>query len=634
MPSGTPRFIFATDSRVVAPQVFLLRETADALGAYSTAWTDLSTQGEQEVFMQRAFIGFSWVLSLASAFHAAAEPPLVTFVKNNSWDGGYNGSIIITNRAATAMQDWRAEWDNGPTVASAWNGTYSFSSGHATLINAGWNGTIAPGASATVGYSGVGTLLENVSQCSVNGVAAEVAYQGPFNCISDLDEDGATGGSDLAVMLGSWGQAGGAAASDFDGSGSIDGADLSVLLSNWGACPPERRIVAYWIEWGIYGRNYQPSDTPLHKITHLNYAFAKIDSQGRVAPFDTYAAIEKNYPGDTWDQPIRGTYHQLNTVLRKQYPHIKTLISVGGWTLSGAFSDAALTASSRAVFAQSCVDFIRAYGFDGIDIDWEYPVAGGLPSNTYRPEDKQNFTLLLRDTRAALNAAGAEDGVHYLLTIAAPAGYDKFENLEASQIHQHLDFINIMTYDYFGAWELAYTANHAAFEPDLGLPSSNEQLRTKYNTRHAVEQYLTAGTPPEKVVLGLPFYGRAWRGVPATGFGLHQPGTGVPPGTWDDWSSGATGVNDFTEIDRTLLASGSGYQRHWDPVTKNPFLYSATAHGGHWIGYDDEQSIALKLEWANEIGLSGAMFWEVTADRDQKLLDVIGQSLGARPVSP
>ena len=160
-----------------------------------------------------------------------------------------------------------------------------------------------------------------------------------------------------------------------DGDGSIGGSDLGLLLSSWGACPVQdsRKVVAYYIEWGIYGRNYQPADMPLDSITHVNYAFANIGSDGRIAIGDPYAATEKLYPGDTWDQPYAGTYNQLNNVLRAQHPHIKTLISVGGWTWSGKFSDVALTEESRSVFAESCLDFIRTYNFDGVDIDWEYP---------------------------------------------------------------------------------------------------------------------------------------------------------------------------------------------------------------------------------------------------------------------
>lgn len=614
---------------------------------------------------------------------APGAAPTVTFSVTSNWDSGYNGAIVIKNNDSAPIVGWLLEWNDGPAVSSLWNGAYQSDGDFASVLDAGWNNTIPAGGTVTLGFGGVGVLEQNIVDCTLNGVTVELKYvgataspdggsggsagsddpvdpvdpvdpadpgdpgdsddsstttppppasgpaRGPFACPSDLDGDSTTGDSDVDALMSAWGNAGANLAEDLNGDGTVNDADLDLLIAAWGDCPAEKRIVAYWIEWGIYGRNYHPSDTPFEKITHINYAFANIDASGRVVPFDSWAAIDKAYPGDTWDQPIRGCYNQLNNVFKPLHPHLKTLISVGGWTLSGRFSDVALSAQSRAIFAQSCVDFVRTYHFDGIDIDWEYPVSGGLSSNTYRPQDKQNFTLLLRDVRAALDAAGDADGTHYLLTIAAPAGYDKFENIEASQIHQYLDWINVMTYDFFGGWDLSYTANHGLFDADSQLPAS-ANLREKYNTRYAMRQYLLAGVPADKLVMGLPFYGRAWGGVGPAQDGLHQPGSSVPPGTWDDWSSGATGVNDFTQIDRDFLAPGSGYVRRWDYVTKTPWLYNPNAHGGHWIGYDDEESITHKLEWAESMGLGGAMIWEITGDRDEKLLDAVGAALGAQ----
>ena len=361
---------------------------------------------------------------------------------------------------------------------------------------------------------------------------------------------------------------------------------------------------------------------PLEKITHVNYAFANIGVDNRIAIGDPYAAIEKLYPGDTWDQPYAGTYNQLNNVLRAQYPHIKTLISVGGWTWSGRFSDVALTSESRSVFAESCVDFIRAYNFDGVDIDWEYPVGGGLPSNTYRPEDGVNYTLLLQELRSQLEVAGQEDGREYLLTIASPAGYDKIVHLELSALGEVLDFINVMTYDFRGAWDLSATTHHSPLYANFADPG-NDQIVEKYNVQWTVEEMLQEGVPPEKLVLGVPFYSRSWGGVadPEGNGGLYQPGTSVPPGTWDDGSSGATGVNDFFEIE-SMLANG-GYTRYWDPIAKAPYAYHPTAHGGHFISYEDSESLGLKLDFVLEHGLGGVMFWEITADRNQTLIDQI-----------
>ena len=186
--------------------------------------------------------------------------------------------------------------------------------------------------------------------------------------------------------------------------------------------------MAYFVEWGIYQRDYHVYDIPAKNVNVLNYAFADISTGGEVVLFDSYAAVEKAYPGDTWDQPLRGNFNQLKK-LKAQNPHLITMISVGGWTLSSRFSDAALTAASRSKFAASAVAFIRKYGFDGVDIDWEYPGGGGLETNVSRPEDKQNFTAFLSELRRQLDAAGQQDGRRYYLSIAAPAGPDKIASL-------------------------------------------------------------------------------------------------------------------------------------------------------------------------------------------------------------
>jgi chitinase len=436
------------------------------------------------------------------------------------------------------------------------------------------------------------------------------------------------GGADMGLLLSSWL---GDGPGDIDGDGSVGGSDLGLLLSSWGACPVQdsRKVVAYYIEWGIYGRNYQPADMPLDSITHVNYAFANIGSDGRIAIGDPYAAIEKLYPGDTWDQPYAGTYNQLNNVLRAQYPHIKTLISVGGWTWSGKFSDIALTEESRSVFAQSCLEFIRSYNFDGVDIDWEYPVEGGLPSNTYRPEDGVNYTLLLQELRRVLDDAADQDGRPYLLTIASPAGWQKTRHLQVPEISEALDWINVMTYDYRGAWDMSSTAHHAAIYENPADPIDGDGVAEKYNMNYSINEFLSRGAPPEKIVVGIPFYSRAWGGVqdPLGNGGLFQPASTVPPGTWDDGSSGATGVNDFFEIEE-MISSGA-YTRYWDDIAKAPYLYSPTTHGGHFVSYEDEESLELKIDYILEKRLGGVMFWEITADRNETLLGVIDSSLAA-----
>ena len=150
---------------------------------------------------------------------------------------------------------------------------------------------------------------------------------------------------------------------------------------------------------------------------------------------------------------------------------------MGGWEWSGRFSDVAFTDASRTAFADSAVEFIKQYGFDGLDIDWEYPVSGGLASNKYRPEDKQNFTLLLQKIREKFDAQEAADGKHYLLTIAGGAGDLFAANVELSKIAAYLDFANIMTYDIHGPWD-RYTDFNAQLYPGKVSPASLYGART------------------------------------------------------------------------------------------------------------------------------------------------------------
>jgi chitinase len=586
-------------------------------------------------------IALTATLALAAAT-TADQSPLVTFEATSTWDGGFNGALTIENRSDTAINGWTLEWDNGPSITSLWNGTWTTDGQHHTVTDVDWNGTIAPGDAVALGFGATGTLEENVNACVLNGIDCEVAYEGngggdgggddddvqtypgPFDCPSDIDGDGSTNVNDLLLIIDAWGESGEA---DIDNSGTVDVDDLLIVLNAWGACPTEKRIVAYFIEWGIYGRNYQPADMPLEKITHINYAFANIGADLRIAIGDPYAAIDNFYPGDTWDQPYRGCYNQINNVLRTQYPHIKTLISVGGWTWSGRFSDVALSSDSRAVFAASCVEFIRAYNFDGVDIDWEYPVCCGLGSNTYRLEDNANYTLLLQELRLQLDAAAAQDGRTYLLTIAAPAGYDKVANIDPAGIAAACDWINVMTYDFHGAWDLSQTGHQAALYPNPDDPS-NDEIATLYNASAAIDLFLESGVQPSELVLGVPFYGRAWAGVGPANNGLFQAANSVPPGTWEDWSSGDTGVNDYTEI-MSFLASGL-YALHRDEHSQVPWLYSPTQHGGHFISFDDDVSMATKAQYVQDSDLGGIMLWEITGDRNETLMDVIVEGLGGQ----
>ncbi|CAF1137588.1 unnamed protein product [Adineta ricciae] len=333
-------------------------------------------------------------------------------------------------------------------------------------------------------------------------------------------------------------------------------------------------IVAYFVAWSIYRRSYFVNDIPAEKITHINYAFANISSDGRIAIGDPWADIKKPFQGDIGNQSLQGNFNQL-IKLKEKYPHLRTLISVGGGTRSGKFSDIAVSDRSRSIFAASCVEFIQKYGFDGIDIDWEYPVSGGLPANSRRPEDKQNYVFLLKELRHQLDAVSDKN---YLLTAAAGATTRTISNMDLPGMIPYLDWINVMTYDFHGGWR-ATTGHNAPLYKNDGEAVSDiapSFIKSKYNCDAAIQAYLAVGVPSKKILLGLPLYGRGWQGVTnidQDGFS-QSASSQLPTGTWEN------GVFDYDHLKKSYIPS---YNRYWDNESKVPFLYNPLT--AIWISY-------------------------------------------------
>ncbi len=374
---------------------------------------------------------------------------------------------------------------------------------------------------------------------------------------------------------------------------------------------PDYRVVGYFASWSIYGRNYFVTDIPADQVTHINYAFAKISDEGEIAFGDEWADVQFPYPTDTDSDEVKGNFHQFQ-LLKAAHPNLQTLISIGGWSFSSKFSNVALTEESRQKFAQSVVDFLVRYGFDGADIDWEYPTGGGAQGNLERPEDKENFILLLQELRSQLDAQGDQDGHHYLLTIAAGAGSQAYEPLDWTQISASLDWINVMAYDMSGAW-----SDVTGFNAPLYDSTANPPEGTSVDT--TVQAFIALGVPPEKIVVGVPFYGRGWSGVAADNNGLHLAYEGLPQGTWE------TGSFDYGDLADNYISNGV-FERFWDETAQVPYLYDTNTLT--MITYDDPESMAKKAEYVVDHGLGGIMFWELTQDSDDyALLSTINQVL-------
>lgn len=385
--------------------------------------------------------------------------------------------------------------------------------------------------------------------------------------------------------------------------GGVPGPDAAARPDG-GEPPPPARIVGYFPAWAVYARDFHVSEIPADRLTHLNYAFANLSPEGECVLGDAYADTEKAYPGDTWDEPLRGNFGQLAD-LKAAHPHLRTLISVGGWTWSGNFSAVARTAEGRDRFARSCADFMVRYGFDGVDVDWEYPVSGGLSGGP--PEDRRNYTLLLEAVRRELDSRGAADGRRYLLTIAAPAGPAIIANLELPAVAAPLDWINVMAYDFMGSWS-DRTGFNAPMQTTAGAGEP-----PGFSVTDAIDAYLAAGVPADQLVLGVPFYGRSFRGVAPAGEGLFQPHGGAGPGTWEP------GVLDWHDIAGRYLPTMT---RRWSATAQAPWLYDEAT--GVMISYDDPESLAIKARFARERGLGGLMIWDLSSDDGRhSLLDAL-----------
>jgi chitinase len=331
-----------------------------------------------------------------------------------------------------------------------------------------------------------------------------------------------------------------------------------------------------------------PSEIDAERLTHINYAFANIQGGQVVSGF---SKDDENF--------------RVLAALRKKHPHLKILVSVGGWSWSGAFSDAALTPASRKRFVASAVAFVGHYDLDGFDVDWEYP---GLPGNgnTHRAEDKANFTSLMAELRTALEALGAPRGRHYALTFAAGASSEFLANTEMDKVQASVDFVNLMTYDFREAEGDPVSGHHANLYPN---PADPKQV----SADQAARDFLAAGVPARKLVLGVPFYGRAWGDVQGDGSGLYQPGKPV-------------GVQlDTKYASLTTLVNRDGYLRVWDSTAQAPYLWNPQKR--IFISYDDPESLRAKCAYIRERGLGGVMFWEYYADRSGALLRTLFDEL-------
>jgi len=544
----------------------------------------------------------------------------IAFRVTNDWGSGFQGAFTITNTGNSTIENWELSFSMEPVISSIWDAKIVSQNGGGYVVEpANWNGVIPPGGSAAFGFvAAPGDLRVPPTDIELNGhgtvgpTPAPSPNPTPEPTATPQPAPSATPEPTPTATP----EPTPTATPEPTPSVTPQPTPSSTPTPGQSVTGPPiegPKIVGYFPEWGIYERDYHVMDIPAGKLNVVNYAFADLEADGSVTLFDAYAATERSYPGDTWDQPLRGNFNQL-LKLKEANPHLVTMISIGGWTLSDNFSGVASTQAGRETFAQSAIDFMLRYGFDGIDIDWEYPGGGGLAAGS--PADRDNFTLLLQEVRDRLDALEQQDGREYYLTIAAPAGPDKIANQDLPGIAPLLDWINLMTYDMHGAWE--NRTDHQAALYASGDPSDPLTVDAVVNT------YLAGGVPPEKITVGIPFYGRSWANVAPTQNGLRQPASGNPPGSFDN-----TGMFDYKDVINRVKTDPENYLRFYDEVAEASFVYAPSLSNGSWITFDDQEAVRAKTDYIGAKGLGGAMFWELSGDAvgEDSLLDVIYDDL-------
>ncbi len=336
-----------------------------------------------------------------------------------------------------------------------------------------------------------------------------------------------------------------------------------------------------------YSGLIDPETIDVKKLTHINYAFVNV--KNNQAHLDNEKRDAENFK-------------RLNS-LKQRNPDLQLLISIGGWAWSENFSNAVLTDSLRKNFAKSAVDIIRKHQLDGVDIDWEYPGMPGEAGNVYRREDKENFTLMFEALRKELDGLEKETGKKKWLTTATGGFASFLNNTDMGKAQRYLDFINLMTYDYYPS---KVASHHTNLFTSSYYPSENSADR-------AIKAYINAGVPPSKIVMGIAFYGKNLKLTENSEIGLG-----------DSIASSANHFGKGFTYLKDSLVNKNGFVAFKDDEAKAPYLFNRDTK--QFISYDDEWSVANKCDYVLKNKLGGVMFWEYHSDKKGYLLNQITKS--------
>ncbi|XP_005112658.1 acidic mammalian chitinase [Aplysia californica] len=357
-----------------------------------------------------------------------------------------------------------------------------------------------------------------------------------------------------------------------------------------GGSDEKNKLVCYYTNWAQYrpGKGaFFPEDIDADLCTHIHYGFAII-VDGLLAPF------EWNDDDTPWSE---GMYTRVNK-LKQKNPALKTMLSVGGWNMGTKnWTLMVQDTSSRQKFIQNAIPFLRQRNFDGLDLDWEYPGSRGSP-----PEDKFKFTYLVQELLIAFDNEPRPSGTpRLLLSAAVAAGKDTIDaGYQVASISKELDYIVLMTYDFFGAWDPVTGHNSPLYKAD----DSTSELNQYFNVDYASHYWVDEGCPKDKLYIGLATYGRSFtlrdesdsgRGAPASGAGI--------AGTY----TREAGFLSYYEVCEMIIA---GARMEFLEDQRVPYLVL----GNQWVGYENKTSIGEKISYIQDNDFAGGMVWDYDLD--------------------
>lgn len=431
----------------------------------------------------------------------------------------------------------------------------------------------------------------------------------------------------------------------------------------------DKQVIVYFANWNLNEKDAveggEVASIPWDSVTFINHAFwAVVPADGSTeTSFErrdkgeearTEFAIASTSPETDYqdtnpsaiDSSMERNHFAQYAAFSEQYPDVNIMISIGGWSACGYFSEMAYTREGREGFIKSCLELMEEYPWiDGIDLDWEYPGGSndgerlsegegdqGCPIWGTQKEDAENFAALVKEMREAFDEKYGEGGKKITACASASTGWT-LPNQDWVAAEPYLDYINIMTYDLAGDWDGA--TGHAS-----GISG----------VKGAMSYFMGKNIPNSKLNIGSPMYG--------TGFmmgGQINPDriVGAPIVTSTIYNDNLTveavqafeaeAVSGYDIVledgkpvvgeywDNSEDGTVSGWHFAYDTKAAGPYLYNDDENSEYYkwyISYENPVSLQEKLDLIEHYNLAGIIVWECSEDSvDHQLIRQMGDFL-------